>query len=443
MANIGIFHNGTTNQGMKRTEEGKVIPDASLAEIHEEKKQTVHDQIKTVVKAEELGYDRAFFSEHHFQPTGSEFSPNPLLTQMNAAAKTDEIKLCQLANIITWHDPVRFAEMSSILDVASNGRAEIGVGRGYQPRENEVLGQYWGGTIQDQERNRRSFEEKLEIIKKAWTEEAFSYLGEYHSIPPKHTKWHHDLEYAYFDDDVTDQEVNEIMDWDHSGGDFYSDLWSRVMSMGTTLKKISVFPQPLQQPYPQLWMPLTSYRSIETAARNGINGAFLGAPTDTFKKLSTKYYDTAEEYGWPDRRPKYEGEPLKFGWDEEKERGVVAMRTVFNTELVDDEEFERYVMGLENSWNFFKPLIQIADAFGLEEPDEWITRDKILDSTFIHIGTEDEIIDGIAEFKEAVGYDDFAFIASFESAGVSHELELRQMEWFSENVMPYFEEEST
>jgi alkanesulfonate monooxygenase SsuD/methylene tetrahydromethanopterin reductase-like flavin-dependent oxidoreductase (luciferase family) len=89
----------------------------------------------------------------------AEMSPNPLMVQMSVAAHTKRIRLGQAANIIVWHHPVRLAEQIATLDVISGGRVDCGIGRGYQPRENETLGRPYGSTIQDQERNRKAFEE--------------------------------------------------------------------------------------------------------------------------------------------------------------------------------------------------------------------------------------------------------------------------------------------
>jgi alkanesulfonate monooxygenase SsuD/methylene tetrahydromethanopterin reductase-like flavin-dependent oxidoreductase (luciferase family) len=79
-------------------------------------------------------------TEHHFQPEGPEFSPNPLLVEAAVAAQTKRIRLGQHANITTWWEPVRLAEQAAMLDVLSGGRLEFGIGRGYQPREAEVFG---------------------------------------------------------------------------------------------------------------------------------------------------------------------------------------------------------------------------------------------------------------------------------------------------------------
>jgi alkanesulfonate monooxygenase SsuD/methylene tetrahydromethanopterin reductase-like flavin-dependent oxidoreductase (luciferase family) len=169
---LGFFHNGSTTLPLKRAENGIVIPDATVREMHEDMQTVLKDQIRHGVVADKYGLDRAFFTEHHFELSGGEFSTNPLMSQMAVAAQTDDITLCQMGNILPWHDPIRLAEQTSLLDVYSGGRAEIGIGRGYQPREAEVLGaQYWGGTCMNDEKNRRVFEEKFELLKQAWTED--------------------------------------------------------------------------------------------------------------------------------------------------------------------------------------------------------------------------------------------------------------------------------
>lgn len=434
---FALLHNGGTNMPHRRTEDGRVIPDASVSEMHEGAKDRVKSQISIGIKAEELGFDRVFFTEHHFQPTGSEFSPNPLMAQVQVASETDAITIAQLANIITWHDPVRFAEQTAMLDVIADGRVEIGIGRGYQPRENEVLGQYWGGTIQDQERNRRTFEEKLEIIRECWTQETVRYRGEFHSIPPSHTKWHHDFDKTYFDSDVSDQSTTDMMEWADEG-DFYSDLWNQVMSGGTTLKRIAVFPQPVQEPYPQLWMPTTSYRSIRFAAQEGINGGFLPTPTENLIEYTDVYYDAAEEAGWPDRRSENDGEPFNFGWDDERDRGVVPFRYVWNTDVVDSDATERWKRGQENVWNYYRPLIPVAGAFEDIDAGDWIQGDQIIDHEMMLVGSTDEIIDEIDTMVTEIGYEDFAFGAFFDTPGITLRDEKQQMESFASDVMPYF-----
>lgn len=438
---IGTIYNGSITLPQKRTREGKVIPDASLAEVHEDKKHIINTHIEHGVRAEDLGFDRYFLTEHHFQPTGSEFSPNPLMSQMSIASLTDEIRLGQLTNVITWHDPVRFAEQAAMLDIVSGGRAEIGIGRGYQPRENEVLGQYWGGKIQDQEENRASFEEKYEIIKRCWTEEIFQYRGEFHSIPPSYTKWHLDLDKAYFDDEVTEQTTDEVMNWTEDG-DLYSELWNEVVSGGTTLNQIAVFPQPLQQPHPQLWMPVTSRRSIEWAAQRGINGASLLLPNEHLSRLLDWYMEAAEEAGWPDHRPEFDGEPFERGWDADRQRGILPVHFVWNTDAVGDDTNERWAVGQENFWNFIRPNIAgVSELFDDPAAEDWITTDMILDEEFIYYGDTDTIIDRIATKYEACDYADLGFVAQFETPGITAGEEAEQMAAFAEDVIPYLREE--
>jgi alkanesulfonate monooxygenase SsuD/methylene tetrahydromethanopterin reductase-like flavin-dependent oxidoreductase (luciferase family) len=245
-----------------------IVNDGTLTDVQRSNQRVLVNQIRQGILAERLGFDYFFMTEHHFQPEGAEFSPNPLLTETAIAAHTKRIRLGQAANILTWWHPIRLAEQAAMLDVISGGRLEFGIGRGYQPRENETFGKPYGATVQDQERNRAYYEEAYEIIIKAWTEGSFSHHGEFHSIPPHYTKWNHKQTIAYFSRPGRGRTLEEVLRL--GPPDLYA-AGNPVQATTTVLKEISLFPQPLQKPYPQIWEPLTSERSIRWAAQRGIN----------------------------------------------------------------------------------------------------------------------------------------------------------------------------
>ena len=78
-----------------------------------------------------------------------------------------------------WH-PLRLAEDFAVADILTKGRTVFGVGRGYHTREVETF----GAPMLDQEANRELFEEQVEIIFKAFNEEAFSHKGKHYTLPP-------------------------------------------------------------------------------------------------------------------------------------------------------------------------------------------------------------------------------------------------------------------
>ncbi len=442
--NVGVWHNGNTNLPVKKLDDGYRIPDASLKELHEDRKQTIQDQVEFGVLAEEYGYRRVSFSEHHFVGTGAEFSPNPLQTQTAIAAQTDSIKLRQMANIITWHDPLRLAEQTATLDIISDGRQETGIGRGYQSRENETLGQYWGGTVQDQEKNRASFEEKFEILMEAWTEDYVDYSGEFHEVPPTYTKFHHPYERAYYADDACEHDVADFIDWKEADN---IDDTNWVLNGPSTLSGMPVYPQPLQEPHPPLWQAVSSQRSIKFAAQNGINAYIPGssASISLIKNLLDSYRSAAEKAGWPDRRPEYEGEPFDAGWDDERGRGVQLLQPVHITDISDEETIERWLegsVGYQQYISYFGLVSVLADDD--EDPFELIknmTGETLIEKGAVVVGTAEEVIEYFSSFIEDLGVDDFGFDVKFDAMGFSGDEMREQMEVFSTDVLPYLRDE--
>lgn len=448
--NFGVWHNGNTNLPLKETTDGIVIPDASFAEMHQDRQRVARERIDHGILADKRGFNRLTYTEHHFIITGAEFSPNPLQSQAVVASHTESIKLRQVANIITWHDPIRLAEQAAMLDVLSDGRAEIGIGRGYQPRENEVFGQYWGGGVGDQEKNRASFEEKIDIIRRAWTDDFVTYDGEFHQIPPSWTRWHHPQERAYLADAVTEYNVEDMIDWkDDSVNETDLDpSYPNVVAEGESiLTSLPVFPQPVQDPHPQLWEPVGSPRSIRFAAENGVNPYLAGArdPAE-IDRVVEAYFEAAEDAGWPDHRPEFDGEPFTRPWDEARQRGITIYVPVFNTEVGAEETYERWIQGIKAYWQYVG-FFGFAGGLPTEEgqhpiellreldPQMFIDRDLYL------AGDADDIIERLAHIREELNADDISFDIAFENMGITGEEADEQLEAFADQVIPYLQEE--
>ena len=135
--------------------------------------ETLQLGIEQIVAAEELGFESVWLAEHHF----SSYSviPNPLLLAVQLAERTKRIKLGTAVLVVPFFHPLRLAEDIAMTDVLTNGRLRVGVGRGYQVYEFER----YGLTIED---SRPLFEENMEILRLALTQETFSYKGRYNDI---------------------------------------------------------------------------------------------------------------------------------------------------------------------------------------------------------------------------------------------------------------------
>ena len=87
------------------------------------------------VKAEEVGFDTFWLTEHHFQYEGYEVIPNGVLFGAVLAERTSRIKIGAMFHIVPqWH-PLRFAEDFATMHNLSGGRGVLGVGRGTVPSE--------------------------------------------------------------------------------------------------------------------------------------------------------------------------------------------------------------------------------------------------------------------------------------------------------------------
>ncbi|HZO80425.1 MAG TPA: LLM class flavin-dependent oxidoreductase [Candidatus Binataceae bacterium] len=123
--------------------------------------------------AEQSGFDSCLFSEHHQQEDA--YIPNVILMAGMVGVNTTKIRVGTCVTLIPlWH-PVHAAEDAAIVDQITGGRMILSVGVGYQERDFSAFG------LSISERAGRS-EEGVEVVKKCWTEERFSYRGKFYQL---------------------------------------------------------------------------------------------------------------------------------------------------------------------------------------------------------------------------------------------------------------------
>lgn len=125
--------------------------------------------------AEPLGFDGIWAPEHQGTPYG--MTPNPIQTLSYFAGKTERVNFGTMVAVAPWWNPIRLAHQIAYLDIISKGRyTTIGLGRGVAKSEFDAVGV-------PREESRQRFDETLEILKLAFTQERFSYEGEIFKIP--------------------------------------------------------------------------------------------------------------------------------------------------------------------------------------------------------------------------------------------------------------------
>jgi len=198
-----------------------MIFEAQLADPTPERERAViHDCVEQAVLAEQVGFDRVWAVEHHSLKWYAHMSaPEVFLTWV--AARTSRIRVghgvvCMPFN---YNHPIRVAERAAMLDVLSNGRLDLGAGRGATLQEMSAMGV-------DPQRTYLEVEEALHMIGSMWRGEN----GEGFS-------WHGEL-----------LQVSEH----------------------------PVLPRPVQMPHPPLFLACTKNDTVALAAEYGVGALVLG-----------------------------------------------------------------------------------------------------------------------------------------------------------------------
>ena len=135
-------------------------------------KQVFDEGIEQTIVAEQLGFGKAWYAEHHF--SNYSLCPSPLMMVAHMAGKTSRIRLGTAVVVAPLYTPARLLAEIGMADTLSNGRLELGIGMGYQRYEFERFGV-------ELDHARAMTSEMLELIELGLSEPAFEYHGKYYS----------------------------------------------------------------------------------------------------------------------------------------------------------------------------------------------------------------------------------------------------------------------
>jgi luciferase family oxidoreductase group 1 len=262
--------------------------------IGQDERTAIADQIDLMVAAEDLGFSSVWAAEHHFSDYG--VLPSPVLGLATVARLTSTIRLGTGIVVLPFHNPIRVAEELAFLDNVSNGRLEVGVGRGYRPRELDGFGVKLTDT-------RSIATEALEVIRQAWTQPEVNFHG------------------THFN---------------------FEDL--------------PVRPKPLQQPHPRVYLGSLSPETFPLVGKLGVNLLF----TPTFRDEEDipaqieRYHEAVREHGDDPKRRRigalrmiYVADTTKrameeFGTAWERFHMVTQQQNAARTGEISAQETEKY-----------------------------------------------------------------------------------------------------
>ena len=146
--------------------------------------QVYAEQLAQMRLADEIGFDWVWLTEHHFSSVphvpnvDGEYSVSnsPYALACAVSQITQNVRIGSAVKVLPLENPLRTAEDVAMADILSGGRIDFGVGTGYRKYEFEGLG------IPSDEKGAR-FEEAIDIILGAWTQDEFSYDGKFYKVP--------------------------------------------------------------------------------------------------------------------------------------------------------------------------------------------------------------------------------------------------------------------
>jgi alkanesulfonate monooxygenase SsuD/methylene tetrahydromethanopterin reductase-like flavin-dependent oxidoreductase (luciferase family) len=375
----------------------------------ENEQRVIRSAVDQAVLADELGFDRFYAVEHHgLESHAHSSAPETLLAFV--AAKTRRIRVAHGVVCLPFamNHPIRVAERTSMLDILSDGRMDVGVGRSSSRHEQRCFG------LTDSETNAQLLE-SLRAIVHMWTEDEIEWDSEILKIPRRRIR-----------------------------------------------------PQPVQQPHPPLAMACSKDDSLELAARLGVGVLSNAADGPSQARRKREIYDAAiaardpsaivakvpnDHFGATvftvvgddaDEARRYGLRGMRF-FMEGSRRWYVGGETPDPASWNDDENEDelRKMFEVARTENFLRRGAEITEREEGREPprvgvglaNTTFNPDDVLDERSSAMGTPDHVIDFVERMADS-GVDECYFL--IQLGGVPDEKVLESISQIGKNVIPHF-----
>lgn len=379
--------------------------------------QTMLDELEeTAITADHYGIDAFGVTEHHLHTEGGESMPNSLMFFAKLAAKTKRIQFVPGSIVLPVRDPIRAAEDIALFDNMYPGRIAVSFARGYQTRWLQTLSQKEriGSGPMDPEanaRNREIFNEYLDVVIKAWTEDTFNHNGKNYQAP---------------------YPASGIRNWPAAEWtrQFGSD--GEIDDEGT-IHKIGVIPKPVTQPHPPIWVPYTlSYETLVQAAQRRFSAMIYDGRPDVFRKACEDY----------------QAEAAKAGLDLRLGQGIGALRKMYIGETFE----EAFDLAVRTGGYWFN---RYFSHFGLNEvsrlpsddPNKMVTfssdrecAERMLEMGQLLCGTPADVCRQLESLHRCHSDGELEWLIweTWATNNVSRDEQKRQIELFVTKVWPRF-----
>jgi alkanesulfonate monooxygenase SsuD/methylene tetrahydromethanopterin reductase-like flavin-dependent oxidoreductase (luciferase family) len=285
-----------------------------------------------------------------------------------AAQHTQRIRFRTLCHTLPLHNPLILAGAIAEADLLTHGRMECGLGRGHAwlfPPASMPLAE-----------SRPRYEEALDLLTLAWTQEHFSYEGHYYHV-----------------------------------------------------RDVTVVPKPLQKPHPKLYMVGTSESSFIAAGTRGVSIAAGGpVPYSVYAPGIDGYKTACVGRGYTSDISFIR---LVYLDEDESQVRKEAERYVrnfldFNASAIDSLAHRKEEL-TATGYGFY--------ASGVAEMLRQITYDQCVQEELCFLGTPAQVIAQIRRLDQQIGgLNEMVIISNF--GGIEHWKAIKTQHLFAQYVMP-------